>query len=135
MKVVLDTNVLISGLMYPQSVPGQIVTAWLEARFDLVLSLPQLTEIRRVLAYPKIRKVLRWNDEAIGKFLKQLFLRAELVELKELGDKKPRDLSDAPILASLIAAEADCLVTGDANLLVLRTDYPILKPIEFVARL
>ncbi len=135
MKVVLDTNVLISGLMYPQSVPGQIVTAWLEARFDLVLSLPQLTEIRRVLAYPKIRKVLRWNDEAIGKFLKQLFLRAELVELKELGDKKPRDLSDAPILASLIAAEADCLVTGDADLLVLRTDYPILKPIEFVARL
>jgi putative PIN family toxin of toxin-antitoxin system len=134
-KVVLDTNVFVSGLMYPQSVPGQIVNAWREARFDLVLCLPQMTEIGRVLAYPKIRKVLRWDDEAIGKFLKQLFLRAEMVEPAELGDKKPRDLSDAPILGSLIVAEADYLVTGDEDLLVFRTDYPILKPIEFVAKL
>ena len=38
MRVVLDTNVLLSGLMYPSSTPGRVVTAWTEGRFDLVLS-------------------------------------------------------------------------------------------------
>ena len=37
MRVVLDTNVLLSGLMYPGSGPGRIVQAWIEARFELVL--------------------------------------------------------------------------------------------------
>ena len=66
--------------MYPQSVPGGIVTAWREARFDLVLSLEQLTEIGRLLADPKIRKILHWDDETNERFLQQLFLRAEMVE-------------------------------------------------------
>ena len=61
--------------MFPHSVPGRFVTAWREARFDLVLCLEQLTEIGRVLAYPKIRKVLQWDDETIERFLKQLYLR------------------------------------------------------------
>jgi hypothetical protein len=41
-----------------------------------VLTLAQLEEIGRVLAYPKIRKILRWDDEAIGGFLRQIYLRA-----------------------------------------------------------
>lgn len=135
MKVVLDTNVLLSGLMYPDSVPGQVVAAWRAARFDVVLSLEQLGEIGRVLAYPKIRKVLGWDDQAIGRFLKQLFLRAEMVELKEAGAKSLRDASDAPILATLTTAKADWLVTGDEDLLALRAKYRILTPAEFVKRL
>ena len=51
MKVVLDTNVLLSGLMYPKSTPGTIVGAWQENRFEVVLSVEQLTEIGRVLSY------------------------------------------------------------------------------------
>lgn len=135
MKVVLDTNVLISGLMYPQSVPGRIVSAWREARFDLVLSLDQLTEIGRVLAYTKIRKVLLWDAETIERFLKQLFLRAEVVELTEPIGNTPRDPDDAPILASMISAGADYLVTGDGDLLALRHKHTIVTPIEFAEKL
>ena len=80
MKVILDTNVLVSGLMYPTSVPGSAVAAWREGRFDLVLALGQLEEIGRALAYPKIRRILQWDDETIGRFLRQLYLRAEVVE-------------------------------------------------------
>jgi len=69
-KVILDTIVLVSGLMFPESVPGAAVAAWREGRFELVMPLAQLGEIGRVLAYPKIRKRLRWDDEAIGRFLK-----------------------------------------------------------------
>lgn len=60
MKVVIDTNILLSGLMLPSSIPGRIMQAWRDNRFELVLSQFQLDEIGRVLAYPKIRKRLQW---------------------------------------------------------------------------
>lgn len=40
MRVVLDSNVFISGLMLPRSIPGKILTAWGSGQFDLVLSEP-----------------------------------------------------------------------------------------------
>ena len=49
MKVVLDTNVLLSGLMFPKGTPGRIIAAWIDARFEVVFSLDQLAEIGRVL--------------------------------------------------------------------------------------
>jgi uncharacterized protein len=57
-KVVLDTNVLLSGLMYPEGTPGRIVAAWVDARFEVAFSLDQLAEIGRALEYPKIRRKL-----------------------------------------------------------------------------
>ncbi len=134
MKIVLDTNVLISGLMYPNSVPGQIINAWRDAQFDIAISFEQLKEIGRVLAYPKISKVLQWGQESIESFLKQLMLRMELVELGNSGVEVPRDPSATPILATLLVSKADFLVTGDSDLLSLRRDFPILKPAEFVEK-
>jgi putative PIN family toxin of toxin-antitoxin system len=135
MKIVLDTNVLVSGLMYPGSVPGRIVTAWREGRFDLVLTVEQLTEIGRVLAYPKIRKILKWDDETIGRFLRQLLLRGELVEPAKVVGTELRDSTDSPILGCLVASNADWLVTGDGDLLEHRDDFPILEPSAFEATL
>jgi len=134
-KVVLDTNVLVSGLLYPESVPGKIVTAWREAQFDVVSSLSQLEEIGRVLGYPKIRKVLKWSPETIERFLEQLLLRVELAELGEFVDEQLRDASDAPILASLVVSKADFLVTGDGDLLALRERFSIVTPAELAAKL
>ena len=135
MKVVLDTNVLISGLMFPGGTPGRIVAAWLEGRFEVALSLDQLAEIGRVLEYPKIRRKLGWDDDSIELFIKQLYIRAEVVELGMITVAVPRDPGDAPILATLAAANADVLVTGDGDLLALRERYAIETPAEFVRRL
>lgn len=135
MKVILDTNVLLSGLMFPESTPGRIVAAWVEARFEVALSLDQLAEIGRVLEYPKIRRKLGWDDEQIELFVKQLYIRAEVVELGVISVEVPRDQGDVPILATLAAANADVLVTGDGDLLTLRDNYPIETPAEFVRRL
>jgi putative PIN family toxin of toxin-antitoxin system len=135
MKVVLDTNVLVSGLMYPKSAPGRIVAAWREGRFDLIVSVHRLTEIGRVLAYPKIRRILRWDDETIGRFLRQLLLRAEMVVPDRMAGVQLRDAADTVILGSLVAGSADWLVTGDADLISLRDDFPILRPSEFAVRL
>ena len=135
MKVVLDTNALVSGLMYPRTVPGRIISAWREGRFDLVISLEQLTEIGRVLAYPKIRRILNWDDETIRRFLRQLLIRAETVEPDETAGVELRDPTDAPILGSLTAARADWLLTGDGDLISHREDFPIVEPYEFAMRL
>lgn len=135
MKVVLDTNVLLSGLMFPDGTPGRIVAAWVENRFDVALSLDQLAEIGRVLEYPRVRRKLGWDDQRIEQFIKQLYLRAEVVELGSISVEVPRDPSDAPILATLARANADILVTGDRDLLALRERYPIETPAEFVRRL
>ena len=134
MKVLLDTNVLVSGLMFPQSIPGAAVAAWREGRFELVLPLAQLEEIGRVLAYPRIRKVLKWDDEVIGRFLKQLYLRAEIVEPAAQA-LEIRDLDDLHVLQALAAGEAELLVTGDDDLLALREHYAIETPAEFARRL
>ena len=135
MKVVLDTNVLISGLMYPDSTPGMIVRAWREARFELVLTVEQLTEVGRVLSYPKIHKILKWDRVTIESFLKQLYLRSELVDISGVAVSVPRDSGDSFILAALIAGEAECLVSGDTDLLSLRDRYAVVTPVEFVRRL
>ena len=135
MKVVLDTNVLLSGLMFPEGTPGRIVAAWVEARFEVALSLDQLAEIGRVLEYPKIHRKLLWDEKRIESFIKQLYIRAEVVELGPVSVTVPRDAGDARILATLAAARADVLVTGDGDLLALRDKYPIETPAEFVRRL
>ena len=101
----------------------------------MAFSLDQLAEIGRVLEYPKIRRKLGWDDERIESFIKQLYIRAEVVELGPISVEVPRDLDDAPILATLAAAKADVLVTGDADLLALGGKYPIETPAAFARRL
>jgi putative PIN family toxin of toxin-antitoxin system len=134
-KVVLDTNVMLSGLARPQSIPGRILAAWDLHSFQLVSSQPQVAEITRVFGYPKVRTLLGWGEPQIERFLRQLLLRLELVALPAQLPSVPRDPDDAPILATLLAAEADVLVTGDRDLLSLSDKYPIESPVEFLQRL
>jgi putative PIN family toxin of toxin-antitoxin system len=134
-RVVLDTNVFLSGLMFPDGAPGRIVAAWREARFHVVISVHQLAEIGRTLAYPKIRRILGWDDVRIEQFIRQLYVRAEIVELSGTSVEVPLDPDDVPILATLVAAKADVLITGDSDLLALREQYAIQTPAEFVRKL
>jgi putative PIN family toxin of toxin-antitoxin system len=134
-KVVLDTNVLVSGLMLPDSVPGRIVAAWRGAQFELAMSEPLLDEIGRVLSYPKIQGRLRWGQDEIARFLLLLRFKAGVVDIAGEKASVPRDPGDDPVLATLLAAGADCLVSGDSDLLALRDRFPIQTPAEFVRRL
>ena len=135
MKVVLDTNVLLSGLMLPDSVPGRIVAAWRNKGFELILSEPMLAEIARVLAYPKIRSRIGWSDVEIDHFVRLLRFRANVVDISGIEAEVPQDADDACVLAALIAGGAECLVTGDQDLLSLRTEYPVESLAEFARRL
>lgn len=132
MRVVIDTNILLSGLMLPNSIPGRIIQAWRENRFELVLSQFQLDEIGRVLAYPRIQKRLHWGQEEITQFLKQLFLRSIYLGEIAVVAEVPADANDNLILSAYLVGKAQYLVSGDKGLLDLREQYIILTANEFV---
>jgi len=131
MRVVLDTNILVSGIVYPSSIPGRIVTAWRAGKLDVALSRYILDEMRRVL--PRLSRCTLTAEEI--RELADLFLfLALIVEPAKLSAKELRDRNDLPVLGTLQASEADYLITGDKDLLVLAEQYPIITPAEFWQR-
>ena len=135
LRVVLDTNVIVSGLLKPQGAPGRILAAWRGAHFRLVLSEFMLAEIADALSRGKISRVLGWSPEKFGRFMVELRAFSEVVEPADLAIDYPRDPDDIPVLATLIGAGADVLVSGDRDLLALRKQYPIQSPAEFAQRI
>ena len=130
LRVVLDTNVLASGIVYGESVPGRIVGAWNQGSIKVVLSHHILGDLARIL--PRFDHKLHWTPSEYANLIDILTLRAELVEPEPLDPKAVRDPGDLPVLGTLIASEADYLITGDKDLLALADQYPsIVTPAEF----
>jgi len=131
LRVVLDTNVLVSGLAYPGSVPGRIVGAWRRGGLDVVLSKYILDEMVRVL--PKLSSNKRSPAE-IRDLADSFLFTAEIFEPSGEMDATLRDKADQPVLGTLLAAKADYLITGDKVLLALAGQYPIVTPAVFWER-
>jgi len=132
LKAVLDTNVLVSGLAYPSSIPGRIVTAWRKGGLEVVLSRFILDELARVL--PRLNHRLNWQPSDFQDLIDLLALSTELVEPAEIEGCELRDEKDFPVLGTLLAAKADYLITGDSDLLALSNKHPIVTPAEFWQR-
>ena len=131
LRVVLDTNVLVSGLAYPTSVPGRIVGSRRQGGLDVVLSHYIVDELVRVL--PRLPRV-RMTPQHIRDLADSLMFEADLVEPAGPHDPGLRDPADQPALRTLLAAQADYLITGDKDLLALAGRHSILTPAEFWAR-
>jgi putative PIN family toxin of toxin-antitoxin system len=71
-RAVLDTNLYVSMAIRPGGVPDQVRGAWRDRRFILVTSPPLLTEFRRVLAYPKLRALIRLSPKEEEELLRLL---------------------------------------------------------------
>jgi putative PIN family toxin of toxin-antitoxin system len=110
MRVVLDTGILIAALITKDTPPDQIYQAWRKQRFELVTSVWQLDEFRRVSRYPKLRKYLQPIEA--GNLLNGLRYQALVLEALPDVDLSD-DPDDNPLLAMAMAAEADYLVSGD----------------------
>ncbi len=129
---VLDTNVLVSGLGWPRSLPGRIVNWAVAGRFMLVTSEPLLAELERVLAYPRLAAAI--DDQR--KLVRLVSEVAVIVEPDREVTAIEEDPADNRVLEAAVAALADCVVSGDSDLLELVTfeGMPILSPREFTAR-
>lgn len=130
MRVVLDTNVLVSGIAYPQSVPGRIVRVWRQGGLDVVLSRYILDEMSRVL--PRLTRIRLSLDE-IRDLTDSFMFLADIVEPDGEQDGGLRDAADQ-VLATLRASRADYLITGDKDLLALAEKYSIVTPAGFWER-
>lgn len=128
LRVVLDTNVLVSGLAYPRSIPGRIVSLWRHGGLDVVLSRYILDETARVL--PRLSRI-RLSSGEIRDLVDSLMFLADVVEPDLAEDPHLRDAADHPVLGTLVNAQASYLITGDKDLLALADRYPIITPSTF----
>lgn len=131
-RLVLDTNVLVSGIISSKSAPGLILQAFEKNKFTLLVSDPVLDEYLRVLNYPKIRKYPNLTDSTLT-HIAALFVRfAEPVEIKSRVTLSP-DPDDNKFLELAVDGRADMLITGDkAHLLSLKKIHqiPIISAVQ-----
>jgi putative PIN family toxin of toxin-antitoxin system len=129
-RVVLDTNVLLAALA-AHGLCEAVLEACL-ASHEIVLSQHILGELRRHLR-GKFKVPARQVD-AILAFLRE---QAAVVSPAKVEAGACRDRTDLAVLGTALAAEADCLVTGDRDLLALKTfqGIPLLSPRAFHDRL
>ncbi len=128
MKVVLDTNVLIAGLV-AHGACAELLEHVLESH-ELVLSVQILEEFERVMVAK-----LRFSKAHVERTVSLLRHSAQCVEVKPPFPALCRDPDDNAVLALVLAAQPACLVTGDDDLLILQSvaGVPIVRPRAFWA--
>jgi uncharacterized protein len=117
LRVVIDTNVLVSALLFAGQ-PGKLRDLWVAGRIVPLVSKETFAEFSRVLAYPKFRL----SPVEITMLREEEFLPyAEVVDVTEHVTGTCRDPHDDKFLALSSSGDAEYLVTGDEDLLVLQT--------------
>ena len=112
MRVVLDTNILVSALLLQQGHPAAIYRAWQEGSFTLLTCAEQLDELRATLRKPAIAE--RIKPYKAGRLVNELKGLAEDVGALPRVQRSP-DPTDDFLLAMCEAGKADYLVTGDKS--------------------
>jgi putative PIN family toxin of toxin-antitoxin system len=136
-RIVIDTNVFISGLISGVGSPAQILRAIQHGKVIHVVSDPIVEEYLRVLDYSHIRKFKKITDEFIAGIAAYLVYQAHRVEVVS-SIKLSRDPDDDVFLETAVDGKADLLVSNDkAHLLSLKElrGIPIVSAREAVARL
>jgi putative PIN family toxin of toxin-antitoxin system len=133
MRVVLDTNVLVSALLFRGRL-ARLVTLWQAGTIVPVLTRETFAELRTVLSYPKFALTEAESDSLIQNEILPWF---EVVEIAGPVPAICRDPDDDIFLAVAAAATADWLVTGDADLLALGSYQRtrIATPQEFLSQI
>lgn len=110
MRLVVDTNILISALLASTSLPAHLVVFWREGRFDLLTSADQIDELMRVTRYPRIRE--RLAPALAGRLINEV--RDLAITVTDLSAvTASADPHDNYLLAMASAGVADFLLTGD----------------------
>ncbi|MSO19823.1 MAG: putative toxin-antitoxin system toxin component, PIN family [Acidobacteria bacterium] len=120
MRLILDTNVLLSALLPPLGAPATLVDAWERKAFMLVASDALIAELRNVLGRPFFRTRLRASAaELLAAGLRDFSFFCRNLESESGGPVAP-DPKDIYLLALAEAGQAEFLVTGDKELLSLK---------------
>ncbi len=128
MKVVLDTNIFISGIFWKGS-SNRVITNWREERFTLVTSLEAVSEIIKILKDFKIKL----SDEMIKEWIDLIVTNSIIVEPKEKIEAVKDDPKDDIFIETAVAGNVDYIISQDNHLLKLKEfrGIKIITPEEF----
>jgi len=129
MKVVVDTNVLVSGVFFG-GMPSRILEAWREKRTDVVVSPDILEECRRVGEHLETQ----FTDVSLAPFLALLVMNAEIIEPPDLPEQVSRDSDDDKFIACALAGGCHVIISGDKDLLSISgyRGVKVVAPREFL---
>lgn len=135
MRAVIDTNVLIAGLLWHGS-PHALLTQVRGGALSLVSSPTLLAELADVLRRSKFDAVFERSNTSCDRLLAEVWQLAEVIEPPPLPRPVCRDPDDDEVLALARAARAELIVSGDADLLVLQQfdGVPIVNPAQALQR-
>jgi len=137
-NAVIDASVLVSAFLFPESIPAQIMDLGNRGICTLHVSEILLEEVRRALQKPKLIRSYAYDAQGAEAWVLSLRDRLFVIE-RPLPDIQSdcRDPDDDHVLAAALVAGAPVIITGDADLLSLKTfqDIVILNPREYLARL
>jgi putative PIN family toxin of toxin-antitoxin system len=130
MKIVLDTNVLISGIFF-SGPPGTILHAWHAGKLQLCVSVEILEEYVNVAE----RLASRYAGVEYEGILELIVHNSELVQAPSLPDRVSEDPDDDKFLACALASNTSIIVSGDSDLILVSgyADIRVLTPKAFVA--
>jgi len=119
-NAVVDASVLVSAFLFPESTPGRVVSLAAQGAYALHFSPILLEETRRSLRNPRLQNAYGHTDAAIDAWCANLhdighLLTSLLPEIEPVC----RDPDDDHVIAAAVATRADCIVTGDKDLLAL----------------
>ena len=131
-RVVLDTNVLVSALLFEGPL-ASLVEGWKQGRFIPIFSPATFQEFKAVLSYPKFKL----SKEEIAALLEEILPFFEVAEVQEEIRGICRDPKDDKFISCALAGSADWIISGDLDLLALKKfgSLRILKPSDFLQRL
>jgi uncharacterized protein len=135
LRAVIDTNILVSGLIRKQGLPGQVLRRLRDGDFSIIYSVPIMVEVVDVLSRPQIQRKYQVMSDDITALINLVRLRGELVSPNRKIDTC-RDPKDNRFLEAAIEGNADMIVSGDKDLLDM-VDFetiPIISTAEFLAR-
>lgn len=137
MRVVLDANIFVSGVINPRGTPAALLRAWRNEQFFLLASPSILKEIERVFAYPKIFKRLYWTKSELSSFIKELGDFSIQTSGNMKIDFLKSDPSDNRYLECAMEGDADAIVSGDRHLLDLKAfrGISIFSALDFLSKL
>ena len=136
MRVVLDTNVLVSGLLW-RGPPHELIQQARSGRMTIVSSTDLLVEFGAVIRRRKFRPALGRSRTDVDRLLREVRHLVEIVRLTPALEVISRDPDDDVVLAVAVAARADLIVSGDIDLLILRSyrGIPIVDPASALAQI
>lgn len=136
MRIVIDTNVLLSGLLW-KGLPHNLLNQVRFGGIELVMSHVLFDELAEIIVRPKFASILQRTTVTHQQILSELHVLADMVAAPSLPHPVCRDPDDDAVLACALAAQADWIVSGDEDLLTLKVfqHIPIITPAEAIEKL